>query len=42
VLQIKKKQKKIREIPAQELKGGNFTIQLAYQKEEPGKSVEVQ
>jgi hypothetical protein len=26
----------------QELIGGNFTIQLAYRKEEPGRTVEVQ
>jgi hypothetical protein len=41
-MQIKKKQKKIGRISAQELIGGNFTIQLAYQKEEPGRIVEVQ
>ncbi|MEE8597165.1 MAG: hypothetical protein V3T09_05085 [bacterium] len=41
-MQIKKKQKKIEKIPAQELIGGNFNIQLAYLKEEQGRIVEVQ
>jgi hypothetical protein len=39
-MQIKKKLKII-EIPARELIDVNFTIQLAYRKEEPGRIVEV-
>jgi hypothetical protein len=41
-MQKKKKQKMIGEISAQGLIGGDFSIQLAYRKEEPGRTVEVQ